>query len=78
MFWKKKESSITTTITKTSSQAQHEQEVYNQAVSQSRVCPECGRLDNDTFKIGAKDGVGNKYFYGECVCGAEWQVKYRY
>lgn len=81
MFLRSKESNTTqivTTITKTSTQAQYENDIRSKALFQQKKCPECGLVNDDSILgLGCRDNQGNSYLHGRCKCGAEWEVKYR-
>jgi DNA-directed RNA polymerase subunit M/transcription elongation factor TFIIS len=76
----KEENTIKITVTRTSSQAQYERKIRDEAEKQSRICPECGYIDNnnDIPNFGYRSGDGSQGYFGECkVCGTKWDVNYR-
>ena len=82
MFWNKKNKNdytITTKITKTSSQAQFEKEIKEKVEQQTSICPECGhknrpRMIGTTYEYDSHLHTS----YGECEkCGTKWEVDYR-
>ena len=80
MFFKKdKVVSITTKVTKTSSQALFENQVRDTAFEQNKICPECGYKDSSKIpRIGFRRGDGKSGYWGDCKkCGAKWETLYK-
>jgi len=75
----KNNGNIVTKITKSSSQAAYEEEVYQKAINQNHKCPECGTINKDIFAIGFEYSNGTKVLCGKCKkCGAKWETTYKY
>jgi hypothetical protein len=75
----KNESVITTRITKTSSQAQYEKEIWKKIKLQADTCPNCKDINRDNSGIPLQVGYTNTYIiHCKCKkCNTEWETEYK-
>ena len=82
MFWnrsKNNKTTITTTITRTSSEYEHEKRVMNEVEKNAMTCPHCGYISINNYNpFGYRYECSNiKGYHSECPkCGTQWQTEY--
>jgi hypothetical protein len=89
-FWKKKKKKkkkkenndeyvIITRITKTSSQAQYEKEIWEKIKLQADTCPNCKSISKDYSGIPLQLGYSNTHIiHSKCTkCNTEWETEYK-